>query len=71
MNEEELRQQLEMETETLSYNRLNKLGNEAIEKGLIIGHGYRGGKYEILCKDKDVLLEPEKAEEYLEELLKS
>ncbi len=71
MNEEELRQQLDREMETLSYNRLHKLGNEAIEKGLIIGHGYRGGKYEVLRKDEDLLLDPEKAEKYLEGLLKS
>lgn len=69
MNEEELRQQLDREMESLSYNRLHKLGNEAIQKGLIIGHGYRGGKYEILRKDEELLLDPEKAEKYLEDLL--
>lgn len=71
MNEEELRQQLDREMETLSYNRLHNLGNEAIKKGLIIGHGYRGGKYEILCKEEELLLDPEKAEKYLENLLQS
>jgi hypothetical protein len=69
MNEEELRQQLDREMETLSYNRLHKLGNEAIAQGLIIGHGYRGGKYEILRKEEELLLDPEKAEKYLEDLL--
>ncbi len=71
MNEEELRQQLEREMETLSYNRLHKLGNEAVKAKLIIGHGYRGGKYEILRKDRELLLTPEEAENYLEDLLKS
>lgn len=71
MNEEELRQKLEREMETLSYNRLHKLGNDAVTAGLIIGHGYRGGKYEILRKDQELLLTPEEAEKYLEDLLKS
>jgi len=71
MNEEELRQQLDQEMESLSYNRLHKLGNEAIARGLIIGHGYRGGQYEILRREEELLLDPEAAEQYLEGLLQS
>ncbi|MBP0018128.1 MAG: hypothetical protein J7647_11345 [Cyanobacteria bacterium SBLK] len=70
MNEEEkLRQKLDNELDMMSFNRLNELGNEAIKKGLIIGHGFRGGQYEILQAGEAKLMNPEEAQQYLEKLI--
>lgn len=51
-----------------SVNDLTELGNAAIKAGLIAGHGYHSGKYEILCKGEALLFTPEEAEEYLKSL---
>lgn len=70
MNEEEkLRQQLDNELDIMSFNRLNELGNEAIKKGLIAGHGFRGGQYEILQAGEAKMMSPEEAQQYLEKLI--
>ena len=69
MDEEELRHKLNMEIDILSCNQLNDLGNRAIQLGLIVGHGYRGGQYELLSKEEVVLLPPDEAQKYLENLI--
>ncbi|WP_218079249.1 hypothetical protein [Anthocerotibacter panamensis] len=51
------------------YNQLNELGNEAIRLGLIVGHGYRGGKYEILQQGEAMLFSPQQAQTYLQDLI--
>lgn len=39
--------------------------------GLIAGHGFRGGKYEILQKGQIILLPVREAADYLEQLIKT
>ncbi len=51
-----------------SVNDLTELGNAAIQAGLIAGHGYHSGKYEILCNGEALLFTPEEAEAYLKSL---
>ena len=70
MNEEFMKQRLNDEMEILSYNKLTELGNQAIDLKLIAGHGYHGGKYEILRQGKVLLISPEEAQTYLENLIK-
>ena len=70
MNEDHIEQRLNQELESIGVNKLTELGNQAIRLGLIIGHGYRGGKYEILRKDKALLLSPDEAQTYLETQIK-
>lgn len=70
MNEESLRQRLNQEVEAISMNKLTELGNRAIELGLIAGHGYHGGQYELLRQGKAILLTPNEAQTYLENLIK-
>ena len=64
-----LRQQLEQESDLIAINMLNDLGNQAIKMGLIIGHGYHGGKYEILRKCEVITVTPEEAQVYLQNLI--
>lgn len=71
MQEDELRQRLNLEVETMSINQLTELGNQAVSLGLIAGHGFHGGKYEILHQGKVVLLPPNEASIYLEKLIQS
>lgn len=54
---------------SLFTTELTHLGNKAVKKGLISGHGYHGGKYEILCNGQIFLLSPEEAYSYLKNLL--
>jgi hypothetical protein len=70
MDEEMLRRRLNAEIESMSFNQLNELGNRAISLGLIAGHGYRGGQYELLRQGKALLMSPEEAQTYLENLIK-
>ncbi len=70
MNEEELKKRLNQEVDMISINQLNELGNRAVELGLIVGHGYRGGKYEVLRKGEALMMSPEEAQSYLENLIK-
>lgn len=70
MNDEALqKQRLNQELENISFNQLNELGNRAVQLGLIIGHGFRGGQYEILSKQEVVLLPPKEAQQYLQTLI--
>jgi hypothetical protein len=46
-------------------NQLTLLGNQAIDRGLIIGHGYHRGNYEILLKGEVLTLSPDEAIAYL------
>lgn len=56
--------------EMLSVNRLTALGNQAVNLGLIAGHGYHHGQYEILRQGQVHLLTPTQATQYLENLLR-
>lgn len=69
MSEDSLENQLNQEVEMMSINRLNELGNQAVKLGLIIGHGFFRGEYEILLKDETLTLTPEKAQIYLQKLI--
>lgn len=57
--------------EALDFNQLHDLGNQAIAQGLIIGHGYHQGKYELLHRGEALLLSPPEALSYLRSLLPS
>ncbi|MEB3292234.1 MAG: hypothetical protein VKJ24_03660, partial [Synechococcales bacterium] len=46
-------------------NRLHQLGNQAIQLGLISGHGYHHGYYELICKGEVITLSLEAAKSYL------
>ncbi len=69
-NEEQLLNQEIVGKESFFTNELTQLGNQAVKKGLISGHGYHGGKYEILCNGQLFLLSPEEAYSYLKNLVK-
>ncbi len=71
MNDEELRESMNLEMETMSINRLTEVGNLAVSLGLIAGHGFHGGKYEILKQGQIILLPVNEAETYLEQLIKT
>ncbi|MBL1176278.1 hypothetical protein [Pantanalinema sp. GBBB05] len=68
-NQDEIEQRLNLELEMISINQLHELGNQAIQMGLIAGHGYRGGQYEILRQGEFILLPPNEAEQYLRDLI--
>lgn len=71
MNENDLKYQLDLEVESMGINKLTEVGNAAVSMGLIAGHGFRGGKYEILRKGQVILLPVEEAMDYLEQLIKT
>jgi len=71
MNEDELRERMNLEMETMSINKLTETGNMAVSLGLIAGHGFRGGKYEILRQGQVILLPLTEADTYLEQLIKT
>ncbi len=68
-NDEQILNQRSAGVESVSTNELTKLGNQAVKRGLISGHGYHGGKYEILCNGQIFLLSPEDAYSYLKNLV--
>jgi hypothetical protein len=70
MEEEERREQLNQEIADFGYNQLNELGNQAIKLKLIAGHGYHGGKYEILRQGEALLMSPQEAKTFLAQLIK-
>ncbi|MEE3717577.1 hypothetical protein V2H45_12505 [Tumidithrix elongata RA019] len=70
MSEDNLEKQLNLEVEMMSTNQLTNLGNQAQGMGLIAGHGFRAGKYEILRQGEFLLLTPMEAKKYLENLIK-
>jgi hypothetical protein len=59
------------EAEPFDFNQLHNLGNQAIAQGLIIGHGYHQGKYELLHRGEALLLSPSEALSYLQSLMAS
>ncbi|PZO37064.1 MAG: hypothetical protein DCF19_19755 [Pseudanabaena frigida] len=69
MNEDELRQSINLEIETMSINQLTETGNLAVSMGLIAGHGFRGSKYEILHQGQVILLPVNEATTYLDRLI--
>jgi len=69
MNEDMIRQQLNQELDAININKLTQLGNQAVQLGLIAGHGYHKGKYEILRQGKALLMSPDEAQAYLEKLI--
>lgn len=71
MNEDSLKQRINLELETISCNQLNELGNQAVKLGLIAGHGYHKGQYEILRRGKVLLMSPDEAIKYLQDLIQS
>lgn len=71
MNEDSLKQRINLELESISCNQLNELGNQAVKLGLIAGHGYHKGQYEILRQGKVLLMSPDEAIEYLQHLIQS
>jgi hypothetical protein len=50
-------------------NKLTNLGNQAVSLGLILGHGYHNGKYEILHAGEALLFSEEEGQIYLEQLI--
>lgn len=69
MNEDIIRQKLNQELDGISINKLTQLGNQAVQLGLIAGHGYHKGKYEILRQGKALMMSPDEAQTYLEKLI--
>lgn len=68
-NEEEMLNQPIAGVESFFTNEITQLGNQAVKKGLISGHGYHGGNYEILCNGQIFLLSLEEAHSYLKNLV--
>ncbi|MEQ9356315.1 hypothetical protein [Coleofasciculus chthonoplastes] len=69
MDEDIIRQKLNQELDAISINKLTQLGNQAVQLGLIAGHGYHKGKYEILRQGEALLMSPDEAQTYLEKLI--
>ncbi len=69
-DEQNLPKRLNLEVEMIGTNRLTLAGNRAQELGLIDGHGFRGGKYEVLRQGKFLIFTPQEAQTYLENLVK-
>lgn len=69
MEEDQMRQRLEQEMDMISINNLTELGNRAIQLGLIAGHGYHQGQYELIREGKIMLMSPQEAATYLQELV--
>lgn len=68
-NEEQILNPGIAELEDFFTNELTQLGNQAVKMGLISGHGYHQGKYEILWNGQIFLLSPEEAHSYLKKLV--
>jgi hypothetical protein len=68
-NEEQILNHAIADKESVLTKELTQLGNLAVKKSLISGHGYHGGKYEILCNGQIFLLSPEQAHSYLKNLV--
>ncbi|MBD1808387.1 hypothetical protein H6F98_23450 [Microcoleus sp. FACHB-SPT15] len=71
MNEDSLKQRINLELESISWNQLTEVGNQAVKLGLIAGHGYHKGQYEILRQGKALLMSPDEALKYLQNLIQS
>lgn len=59
------------DSNAFDYTQLTVLGNRAIALGLIVGHGYHQGKYELLHRGEALLLSPAEAISYLQALIQS
>lgn len=68
-NQEQVFNQMISSKKPLITNELTQLGNLAVKRGLISGHGYHGGKYEILCLGQLFQLTLEEAHSYLKSLV--
>ncbi len=64
-----LKEQLKQEGDLIGINLLTELGNQAVALGIIAGHGYHDGQYEILRKGEVILLSPQAAKTYLLNLI--
>lgn len=71
MHDDALRRQLELEIENISLNQLNDLGNQAVRMGLIAGHGYHKGRYEIIRQGQVLTMSADHAFDYLQDLVES
>lgn len=71
MTDDPLQNRMYLELESLQYQELHELGNQAQGAGLIAGHGHRQGKYEILRRGQALMMPPKEAQAYLIDLLKS
>ena len=71
MTNDFVRRRLDFEIEQISLNQLNELGNQAISLGLIAGHGHHRGQYEILRQGEALLMSPQEAISYLQNLIRS
>lgn len=67
----EIPPQIQRDLEAISINQLTNLGNRAIELGLIAGHGYHKGQYELIRQGKILLMTPEEAVTYLADLIQA
>lgn len=68
-NEEPTLNQEVTELKSMLTEQLRRLGNQAVKRGLISGHGYYEGRYEILCNGQIFHLSPEEAHSYLKNLV--
>ena len=68
---DDIQNRLHLEVESLSVNQLTELGNQAIQLGLIAGHGYHRGQYEILRQGEALMMTPQAALGYLQSLIQS
>lgn len=71
MTDDSLEPRINLESESLQYNKLHELGNRAQSAGLILGHGHHQGKYEILHQGQARLMTPKEAQAFLLALLQS
>jgi hypothetical protein len=70
MDEETLKHQLNLELDMFNTNHLTELGNQAVKMGLIAGHGFHAGQYEILRQGNVITLSPKEALLYLSNLIR-
>ncbi|MGK7890330.1 MAG: hypothetical protein AB4042_13425 [Leptolyngbyaceae cyanobacterium] len=62
--------EVDRDTEVMGWNHLSRLGNYAIQQGLIIGHGFYKGQYEILKPGEALVMSPDEALGYLQQLIR-
>jgi hypothetical protein len=57
------------DAEKADFNQLHNLATQAQNQGLIAGHGYHQGQYELIHQGKAILLPANEAIEYLQNLM--
>ncbi|MEO0535457.1 MAG: hypothetical protein AAF215_16495 [Cyanobacteria bacterium P01_A01_bin.123] len=67
----EIPPEIQRDLEAIGINQLTNLGNRAIELGLIAGHGYHKGQYELIRQGKILLMTPDEAVTYLVDLIQA